>query len=716
MRKIGFFLLLVLVSTSSSLLTVEASRGVGRRLDAVLDPNGFVHQVWQEPLDDQWEIFYRNNYTGNMGLGNDRNPSVRLTESLTDSVWPQIAFDASSGILYVTWVEQRPAGAAIYYRGSDLEGQVWLATRRFGDAPDVAGCVRALELHAEDGELILEKDGVVVLTTSADIDGDLIPDNGDPDPFSYTTFGIETIQVDTVTIDETLEVSVAIDYLPGSTNPEPSITVVNPGTGPYQNVDPLPGFAGSYVDIESTEREMIDRIAIKIGYESLPSGVAEDDLVMYVWNADFGEWEIEAHTGVDTVHDCVWSLKDSLSGDIVVPTDDEDADGLNNEQETYEDSWGNSLAYWFEAEDYNATNTEAFVDALANDPDGDGYSAVLRRSSGEVTSITFTGSGGWYKYYVKARINLVGHYTLRLRVTGTGSSLPDLTSQVVNFHEYKWYSTTSFQATGPVTLHAQVSNTQWGGILVDKVALVRFRDAVVTTTDDPDGIVGVWPASLGMPGGQTVYVKIPVFSQLLTGYVSNATMEISGMTLFANQSVSTGSVNAGESVYLTNATQWIAQRVLSPVEDVKLSHLALHMHKGYWGTNGAFGDLNVEIQTESANKPSGSAVSGGKVTVPTSSVPTGSMVWVNVSFPNQPTLSANSSYWIVLKSPSSVNATYSLGVSSDQYLGASFNVARSNTVGASWFMVGYGAGLDLMFRLYAAAPIDPCVSINGITA
>ncbi len=713
MRKTGFCSLLVLVLMSSSLLKADASTGIGRRSDTVLDSNCCVHKVWQEPLDDQFEIFYKNNFTGNMGHGNERNPPLRLTESLTDSVWPQIAFDPSSGIIYVSWIEQLPAGDVIFYRGSSLEEQVWLSTRLFGDAPNLRG---GLELRAEDGELRLEKDGVVVLTALADIDGDLVSDRDDLDPFSYNAFGTETIQVDTIKIDETLKVSVAIDYMPSSTNPEPSITVVNPGTDPYQNLDPLPGFAGTYVDIESTEKEMVERIAIKIGYGSLPSGVDEEDLVMYVWNSDFGEWEIEENTGVDTFHNYVWTLKDSLSGDINVPTDDEDADGLNNEQEIYEDSLGNSLAYWFEAEDYNATNTEVLVDALANDPDGDGCSAVSRSSSGDVIDITFTPRAGYYKYYVKARIDLLGQYTLRLRVTGTGIGLPDETFRVVNFNEYKWYSTNSFRATGSVMLHAQVSNTQWGGVLIDKVAIVRFRDAVVTTTDDPDGIIGVWPTSLGMPGGQTVYVKVPIFSQLLTGYVFNATMEISGLTLFANQSISTGSVNAGESVYLTNGTQWIAQRFLSPEHDVKLDRLALHMHKGYWGTNGAFGDLNVEIQTESANKPSGSAVSGGKVTVPTSLVPTGSMVWVNISFPSQPVLSADNVYWIVLKSPSSVNATYSLGVSSDQYLGSSFNVARSNAVGASWFTVGYGAGVDLMFRLYAAAPVDPCVSISGINA
>jgi len=696
---------------SSGLLSVDAFKGIARRSDSVLDFNGFVHKVWEEPVDGQFEIFYKNNFTGNMGLGNELNPSIRLTESVTDSVWPQIAFDPSSGIIYVSWIEKLPEGSVIYYRGSDLEGEVWLAKRHFGDAPDITG---RLELHAEDGELILEKEGIILLTTSADIDGDLVIDRDDPDPFNYNVFEQETIQADAVTIEEALKVSVAIDYMPTSTNPEPSITVVNPGTGPYINVDPLPGFAGTYVDIVSAEKELIEKVAIKIGYGSLPVGVDEQDLVMYIWNNDLGIWEIEENTGVDTANDYVWTLKDSLSGDINVPTDDEDTDGLNNEQEAFEDSHGNRYAYWFEAEDYNATGTEVIKDSLANDPDGGGYSTVLRRSSGEVIDVTFTPPSGYYRYYVKARANLLGDYTLRLRVTGTGSSLPDTTFPVTNLNEYKWYSTDSFQVTGSITLHAQVSNTQWGGTVIDKVAVIRFRDAVVTTTDDLDGIVGVSPTGLGLPDGQGVYVKIPIFSQFLTGYVSNATMEISSMTLFANQSVFTSSVDVGESIYLTNGTQWIAQRFLSPKHDVKLSQLELHLNKGFWGgPNNVLGHLEMEIQTESASKPSGSTVSGGKVTVLHSSVPFWPKAWINISFPNQPVLSANTSYWIVLKSPTSINAIYSLGVSSDRYEGSSYYVASSNDNGSSWSTVGYGVSYDLMFRLYAAAPVDPFVSIAG---
>jgi hypothetical protein len=309
--------------------------------------------------------------------------------------------------------------------------------------------------------------------------------------------------------------------------------------------------------------------------------VDEQDLVMYVWNDNLGRWEIEENTGVDTLHNYVWALKDSLSGDVNVPTDDEDADGLNNEQETFEDDYGNSLVYWFEAEDYNATGTEAIKDASANDPDGDGYSAVLRRSSGDVINVSFTPPSGYYKYYVKARTNLIGNFVLRLFVTEAGvvmdtvtpsTLLPDVNVRVVNFYEYKWYSTSSFEVTGSITLHAQVNNNRWGGIIVDKVGLVKFKDAEVTTTDDPDGIVSV-------SGSQTaqVNVRIPVFNQSLTGYVANATMEISSITLFANQSVFTDFVDVGQSIR-GRGTQWIAQRFLSPLHDVKLSHLELYVY------------------------------------------------------------------------------------------------------------------------------------------
>jgi hypothetical protein len=236
-REACFSFLLVLVLLSSGTVGVNALQGIARRSDTVLDFNGFAHKVWEEPVDGQFEIFYKNNSTGNMGLGNARNPPLRLTETVTDSVWPQIAFDPVSGAIYVSWIEKLPEGDVVYYRGSDLEGRVWLATRLFGDAPNTNG---RLELRVENGEITLEKDGVVFLAALADIDGDLVPDRDDPDPFKYNAFGVETIQADAVAVNEALQVSVAVDYMPASTNPEPSITVVSPGTGAYQNVDPLP--------------------------------------------------------------------------------------------------------------------------------------------------------------------------------------------------------------------------------------------------------------------------------------------------------------------------------------------------------------------------------------------------------------------------------------------------------------------------------------------
>lgn len=74
-------------------------------------------------------------------------------------------------------------------------------------------------------------------------------------------------------------------------------------------------------------------------------------------------------------------------------------------------------------------------------------------------------------------------------------------------------------------------------------------------------------------------------------------------------------------------------------------------------------------------------------------------------------MSGNTSYWIVLKSPASINASYRLGVSVDQYKGSSYHVAVSNDNGSSWYRIGPGAGKDLMFKLHAAAPKYPYVSM-----
>ena len=79
--------------------------GMQRRPDSVHDAKGDLHMVWQERFEGQSDVCYARG-RGEFGLGSDRNPAVRITDTPSDSVSPRIAIDAASQIAYVVWVEE----------------------------------------------------------------------------------------------------------------------------------------------------------------------------------------------------------------------------------------------------------------------------------------------------------------------------------------------------------------------------------------------------------------------------------------------------------------------------------------------------------------------------------------------------------------------------------------------------------------------------------
>jgi hypothetical protein len=84
--------------------------GIKRHPDSIHDSDGVLHKVWQEPVDGQYEIFYaRQGENKEMGIGADNNPSIRITDTPYDSVWPQIAFDTVTDLIYIMWTEHTPA-------------------------------------------------------------------------------------------------------------------------------------------------------------------------------------------------------------------------------------------------------------------------------------------------------------------------------------------------------------------------------------------------------------------------------------------------------------------------------------------------------------------------------------------------------------------------------------------------------------------------------
>ncbi len=111
--------------------------GMKRRPDSARDGNGTLHKVWQEPIDGQAEICYANNAgrgrEGNMGLGNDWNPSLRISNTPTDSVWPEIEIDPISGVIFILWTEELPEGDVKEYTMSRDGGARWSVPHIVGE-------------------------------------------------------------------------------------------------------------------------------------------------------------------------------------------------------------------------------------------------------------------------------------------------------------------------------------------------------------------------------------------------------------------------------------------------------------------------------------------------------------------------------------------------------------------------------------------------------
>ncbi len=80
----------------------------GPRHASAVKVGSVSHMVWEQVLARGGlpEICYANDAGGgNLGVGNGRNPARRITDTPFASVWPKIAWDSASAILYISWVE-----------------------------------------------------------------------------------------------------------------------------------------------------------------------------------------------------------------------------------------------------------------------------------------------------------------------------------------------------------------------------------------------------------------------------------------------------------------------------------------------------------------------------------------------------------------------------------------------------------------------------------
>jgi len=138
MKLIRFAIVLVgsLVFARTALADWSAVRRItwtsGDSFDPAIavDSSGYLHAVWHDNTPGNDEIYYRRSTDG----GSSWLPSRRLTWTLDESGYPDIAVDSSGGV-HVVWYDYTPGNYEIYYRGSTDGGDNWLPSQRLTWTP-----------------------------------------------------------------------------------------------------------------------------------------------------------------------------------------------------------------------------------------------------------------------------------------------------------------------------------------------------------------------------------------------------------------------------------------------------------------------------------------------------------------------------------------------------------------------------------------------------
>ncbi|MEO0095720.1 MAG: exo-alpha-sialidase [candidate division WOR-3 bacterium] len=113
-------------------LTIDDSTSYNSRPNAqnvAVTSGGFVHVVWYDNRDGNWEIYYKRSSDN----GATWEPDVRLTYDENASVAPAVA--VSGSFIHVVWADMRDGNQEIYYKQSSDNGTTWGPDTRLTDAP-----------------------------------------------------------------------------------------------------------------------------------------------------------------------------------------------------------------------------------------------------------------------------------------------------------------------------------------------------------------------------------------------------------------------------------------------------------------------------------------------------------------------------------------------------------------------------------------------------
>jgi hypothetical protein len=95
-------------------------------------PRGFVHVVWSDRRDGNWEVYYKRS----SDFGVTWSQDVRLSQDTGVSWDPSLAL--SDSVIHVAWDDNRDGNWEIYYRRSSDSGLTWSSEARLTNNPSTS--------------------------------------------------------------------------------------------------------------------------------------------------------------------------------------------------------------------------------------------------------------------------------------------------------------------------------------------------------------------------------------------------------------------------------------------------------------------------------------------------------------------------------------------------------------------------------------------------
>jgi hypothetical protein len=117
--------------------TRQTNNSASSELPSVTVSGLFVHVVWRDKRDGNYEIYYKRSSDGGISWGTD----TRLTNNTANSYNPSVAVSGfpPGSVIHVVWFDERDGNAEIYYKRSTDAGVSWGTDTRLTNNPAASG-------------------------------------------------------------------------------------------------------------------------------------------------------------------------------------------------------------------------------------------------------------------------------------------------------------------------------------------------------------------------------------------------------------------------------------------------------------------------------------------------------------------------------------------------------------------------------------------------